>query len=74
MNKESFEKFIKYAGIRAIKTFCQVILSMIPVAVMITDVEWFNVLGTALLASILSVCTSVVTGLPEMKEDEENEN
>lgn len=67
MNKDKINKFIKYSLIRAIKTFCQTLLSMVPVAVMISEVEWFNVLSTALLAAILSVCTSVITGLPEVE-------
>ena len=58
-------KFIKCALIRALKTFCQTILALVPMAVCINEVDWLNVLGTALLAAILSVCTSVVTGLPE---------
>lgn len=59
------EKWVKYAGIRALKTFCQSVLAMIPVAVSVTEVNWLAVLGTSLLAAILSICTSVVTGLPE---------
>lgn len=57
--------FIKYALIRALKTFCQTILAMIPVTVMITEINWIEVLGTAALSAVLSVCTSVITGLPE---------
>lgn len=60
--------FVKATAIRALKTFCQSILAMIPTAIMITDVNWVVVLGTSLLAAILSVCTSVVTGLPEVDE------
>lgn len=65
--------FIKYAGIRALKTFCQCILAMIPCAVMITDVDWVGVLGTSFLAAILSVCTSVIAGLPEADKKGMNE-
>lgn len=60
------KEFMKSAGIRALKTFCQSILAMIPTAIMITEVNWVVVLGTSLLAAILSICTSVVTGLPEV--------
>lgn len=62
--------FLKYAGIRAAKTFCQSILAMIPLGISLEDVSWGAVLGTSALAAILSVCTSIVTGLPEMPEKE----
>lgn len=62
------KEFFKYASVRAIKTFCQCILAMIPCAVMITEVDWVSVLGTSLLAALLSICTSVMTGLPEVDD------
>lgn len=61
-------KFFKFALIRALKTFCQTILAMVPVGIAINEVSWLAVLGTAALASVLSLCTSVVTGLPEAEE------
>ena len=57
----------KAAGVRALKTFAQCCLGMIPAAVTITQVDWKTVLGTALLASLLSLLTSIA-GLPEVKE------
>lgn len=57
--------FIKYAGIRALKTFCQCIISLVPMSIMISEVNWIEVLGTAALAAVLSICTSVITGIPE---------
>lgn len=62
-------KFIKFALIRALKTFCQTILAMVPVGIAINEVSWLAVLGTAALAAVLSLCTSVVTGLPEAEEE-----
>lgn len=61
-------KFIKFALIRALKTFCQTILAMVPVGIAINEVSWLAVIGTAALAAVLSLCTSVVTGLPEVEE------
>lgn len=61
------KKWIKCAGIRAIKTFAQTTLALIPTAVMITEVNWIVVLGTSLTAGILSLLTSVA-GLPEVEE------
>ena len=61
------KKWIKCAGIRAIKTFAQCAVGMIPAAVTITQVDWKTVVGTALLAALLSLLTSVA-GLPELEE------
>lgn len=51
---------------RALKTFCQTAISLIPVGVMITEVNWVVVASTSALAAILSLLTSVVTTLPEV--------
>lgn len=59
------KKWAKAAGIRAIKTFCQCIVGMIPAAVTIVQVDWKTVLGTAALAAVVSLLTSVA-GLPEV--------
>jgi len=59
--------FFKAAGIRALKTFCQTAVAMIPAAVTITAVDWVTVLGTAALAGVCSVLTSIATGLPEVE-------
>lgn len=53
------------AGIRAIKTIAQSAVSLIPASVMITEVDWKVVIGTALLAGVASLLTSVA-GLPEV--------
>lgn len=58
-------KWIRAAGIRALKTVAQSALAMIPAAVSIADVNWQVVAGTAALAGIVSLLTSVA-GLPEV--------
>jgi len=64
MNKE----FWKAAGIRALKTICQTAIAMIPTGIMINEVNWITVLGTSALAGVLSIITSISTGLPEVDE------
>ena len=64
---EKVKKWFKCAGIRAIKTMAQTAVAMIPVGASIEKVGWFGVIGTSLLAGILSMLTSVA-GLPEMEE------
>lgn len=66
MNK--YKNFLKCAGIRALKTMCQTAVALIPVGVSISEVSWQIVLGTSALAGVLSLLTSVSTGLPEVKE------
>lgn len=61
----------KAAGIRALKTVAQTAVAMIPAAVTISAVDWKTVVGTAVLAGVVSVLTSIA-GLPEVKEDNSN--
>ena len=57
--------FIKSALIRAIRTICQTAVAVIGTAFVITDVNWCVVISASLLAGILSILTSIATGLPE---------
>lgn len=65
--KKNFLKWLKAAGIRALKTTAQTAVAMIPVGISINEVGWGAVIGTALLAGVASILTSVA-GLPEIKE------
>lgn len=56
------------AGTRALRTFAQTAVSMIPVAVSITEVSWGALFGTAALAAAASLLTSLA-GLPECGEE-----
>ena len=64
------KKWIKAAGIRAIRTVAQTAVATIGTGAMISEVNWVMVASSSLLAGILSLLTSV-GGLPEM--DNENE-
>ena len=57
--------FIKSALIRAIKTVCQTAVAMTGTAVVLSDVNWWMVVSASILSGILSILTSVATGLPE---------
>lgn len=59
--------WIKAASIRAVKTMAQTAVAMIPSAVMITQVDWKLIVGTSLLAGVLSLLTSLA-GLPEVTQ------
>jgi len=59
-------KWFRAAGIRAVKTFAQTAVAMLPAAAMIQQVDWITVAGTAALAGVCSLLTSVA-GLPELE-------
>jgi hypothetical protein len=63
-------QWLKAAGIRALKTFAQSAAAMLPAAATITAVNWTVVTGTAALAALASLLTSLA-GLPEVNETEE---
>jgi hypothetical protein len=60
-------EFIKAALIRAARTFLQAVLAVWTAGTLITDVDWKFVLLSALSASIYSLATSLLAGLPEVK-------
>lgn len=62
-----WKKWIKAAGIRALKTVAQTAVAMISVGTVMSDVNWIAVGSAALLSGILSLLTSLA-GIPEVEE------
>lgn len=58
--------WFKAAAVRALKTLAQTAVAMLPVAATIQEVNWLTVAGTAALAAVASLLTSLA-GLPEVK-------
>ena len=56
--------WLKAASIRAIKTFCQTAVALLPAAATIESVDWRVVASTAALAAVASLLTSLA-GIPE---------
>ena len=65
-NEITSADFWKAAGIRALKTFCQTAIAAIGTTALIEQVNWLVVGSAAALAAILSILTSIATGLPEV--------
>lgn len=62
------KKWLKAAGVRAVKTMAQAAIAMIGTsAVILNDVNWLHLISAMTLSGILSLLTSVA-GLPEVDE------
>lgn len=66
---EKTKKWLKAAGIRAVKTVAQTAVATIGTTAVMSEVNWMMVASASALAGILSLLTSVA-GLPEVKEGE----
>lgn len=67
---EKFKKWLKKAGMRAIRTIAQTAIATIGTAAVISSVDWKLVVSASVLSGILSLLNSIVS-LPENKEDTE---
>ncbi len=65
MNK-NFKKWLKCAGIRAIKTVAQTAAATIGTSAVMSAVDWKIVVSASVLAGLLSLLTSVA-GIPEVE-------
>lgn len=62
MNKE----FWIASLIRATRTICQTAVATIGTAMVVSEVDWKYVVSASALAGLLSILTSIATGLPEV--------
>lgn len=66
--KKDWRKFILAALIRAVRTLAQTAVATIGTTALIEEVNWHIVISASVLAAILSILTSLATGLPEVEE------
>lgn len=62
------KKWLKAAGIRAIKTVAQTAAATIGTTALLSEINWITVASASVVAGILSLLTSVA-GLPEVDEE-----
>lgn len=65
---DKMKRWIKAAGVRAIKTVAQTAVATIGTAAVLGAVDWRMVVSASVLAGVLSMLTSVA-GLPEVDKD-----
>ena len=68
MTKDNWKEFLMAAMIRALRTFAQAAIGMIAVGSAFSEVNWLQVLSVSGVSAMLSVLTSIATGLPEVKK------
>lgn len=65
---KDWKKFIIAALIRAVRTLAQTAIATIGTTALLTEVNWAVVASASGLAAILSILTSIATGLPEVED------
>lgn len=65
--KNNFKKWLKAAGVRAVKTVAQTAVATVGTSAVLSQVDWKLVVSASVLAGILSLLTSVAR-LPEVEK------
>lgn len=66
--KKNWKEFWIAALIRALRTLAQTAVATIGTSALLSEVNWIAVASASVLAAILSILTSIATGLPEVDE------
>ena len=66
--KKNWTNFWIAALIRALRTLAQTAIATIGTSALIEQVDWRIVASASVLAAILSILTSIATGLPEVDQ------
>ena len=65
----NIKRFIVAALVRAVRTFAQTFVGFVAVGAAISEVQWLRALSVSAVAALLSILTSIATGLPEVDND-----
>ena len=63
-----WKKWAIAALIRAVRTFAQSMVAMIGVGAAFNEIDWLKALSVSGVAFVLSILTSLATGLPEAED------
>ena len=64
----NWKKWALAALIRALRTFAQTFVGFIAVGAALEEVQWLRALSVSGAAFVLSILTSLATGLPEVEQ------
>ena len=64
----NWKEWAKAAIIRAIRTFAQTFIGFMAVGAALEEIQWLRALSVSGAAAVLSILTSLATGLPEVPE------
>ena len=67
--KWNWKRFLSAALIRADRTFAQTFVGFIEVGAALEEVQWLRALSVSGAAAVLSILTSLATGLPEVENE-----
>lgn len=65
---KDWKKFAVAALIRAVRTLAQTAVATIGTSALLSEVNWIAVASASGLAAVLSILTSIATGLPEVDD------
>ena len=66
--KRDWKKWAIAALIRAVRTFAQSFVAYIGVGAAFSEVDWIKALSVSGVAFVMSILTSLATGLPEVED------
>ena len=69
--KWDWKEFLIAALIRAVRTFAQTFVGFIAVGAALEEIQWLRALSVSGAAAVLSILTSLATGLPEVKGEKQ---
>lgn len=64
---EDTKRFFRAALVRALRTVAQTAVASIGTAAVLADIDFKYVISASVVAGILSILTSISTGLPEVR-------
>ena len=66
--KWNWKEWAIAAAIRALRTFAQTFVGFIAVGAALEEIQWLRALSVSGAAAVLSILTSLATGLPEVEK------